>query len=137
MSYECFEALMDTLKNFWENMCELEKTLGVQFEENWMTDHFDAICEAITNEFEGPNIDVKTGPIILYWAFDMNWGEEKTIIPYKGTNYEVKHLKDLYRTLNIIKYNNDHEEEYKEVKNTDRDFLEERYLQVGGSIDIA
>ena len=140
MSYECFEQLMDTLKKYWEHMCELERSLGVQFEENWMTDHFDTICEAITTEFEGPNpedIDPKIGPIIMYYIFDMDFGEEKTIMPYKGTNYEIKHLKDLYRTLNIIKYNKDHEEEHKEVKNTDKDFLEERYIQIGGSIDIA
>ena len=106
MSYECFEALMDTLKNFWENMCELEKTLGVQFEENWMTNHFDSICEAITNEFEGPeveDIDEKIGPIIMYWMFDMNWGEAKNIIPHKGINYEVKHLEDLYTVLKSIR----------------------------------
>lgn len=106
MSYECFEALMDTLKNFWENMCELEKNLGVQFEENWMTNHFDSICEAITNEFEGPeveDIDEKIGPIIMYWMFDMNWGEEKTILPHKGIEYEVKDLEELYNLLISIK----------------------------------
>ena len=106
MSYECFEALMDTLKNFWENMCELEKNLGVQFEENWMTNHFDSICEAITNEFEGPeveDVDEEIGPIIMYWMFDMNWGEKTTILPHKGVNYEIKHLADLYTVLKSIK----------------------------------
>lgn len=140
MSYECFESLMDTLKNFWENMCKFEEVLGVQFEETWMTNHFDDLCEIITTEFEGPeveDIDDKIGPIILYYMFDMEWGNKTTILPYKGTNYEVKHLEDLYRTLNIIKYNKDHEEGHKEVKNTDKDFLEERYIQIGGSIDIA
>lgn len=140
MSYECFEQLMNILKNFWENMCKVEEALGIQFEENWMTNHFDDLCEAITTEFEGPeaeDLDPKIGPIILYYMFDMEWGNKTTILPHKEINYEVKHLKDLYRTLNIIKYNKDHEEEHKEVKNTDKDFLEERYMQIGGSIDIA
>ena len=103
MSYECFEGLMTTLKKYWEHMCELEETLGVQFEENWMTDHFDRIVEAITEEFEGPDIDIGIGPIILYWMFDANWGEDRNRIPHKGINYEVKHLEDLYNMLCSIK----------------------------------
>ena len=103
MSYECFETLMTTLEKYWKHMCELEQTLGIQLEENWMTDHFDKIVEAITEEFEGPDIDESIGPVVLYWMFDMNWGEEKTILPYKGINYEVKHLKDLYMVLKSIK----------------------------------
>ena len=145
MSYECFEGLMNILKTFWENMCKFEEVLGVRFEETWMTNHFDDLCEVIINEFEGPDVedvDPKIGPIVMYWMFDMEWGNKTTILPHKGTNYEVKHLKDLYKTLNIIKYNKDHEEEHKEkehkeVKDMDKGFLEERYLQIGGSIDIA
>lgn len=140
MSYECFEGLMNILKNFWENMCKFEEVLGIQFEETWMTNHFDDLCEVIINEFEGPDVedvDPKIGPIVMYWMFDMKWGEKTTILPHKGTNYEVKHLKDLYRTLNLIKDNKNHAEEHKEVKDTDKDFLEERYMQIGGNIDIA
>ena len=106
MSYECFETLMTTLKKYWEHICELEETLGVQFEENWMTEHFDNICDAIIDEFEGPDcddIDEKIGPVVMYWMFDMNWGEKKNILPHKGINYEVKHLEDLYNVLKSIK----------------------------------
>lgn len=106
MSYECFETLMNTLRKYWEHAYKLEETLGLQFTENWMVEHFDNIVEAITNEFEGTeveDIDEDIGPIVLYWAFDMNWGKEKTIIPHKGINYEVKHLKDLYDMLCSIK----------------------------------
>lgn len=112
MSYECFETLMTTLKKYWEHMCELEETLGVQFEENWMTEHFDRIVEAITEEFEGPDIDESIGPIIIYWMFDANWGEDRNRIPHKGINYEVKHLEDLYTVLKSIKdYRENFEEE--------------------------
>ena len=106
MSYECFEGLMNILKNFWENMCKFEEVLGVQFEETWMTNHFDDLCEVITTEFEGPeveDVDEKIGPIIMYWMFDMNWGEKTTILPHKGINYEVKHLEDLYTVLKSLK----------------------------------
>lgn len=108
MSYECFEQLMNILKNFWENMCKFEEALGIQFEETWMTDHFARLCEVITNEFEGPEVedlDPKIGPIVLYYMFDMEWGEKTTILPYKGINYEVKHLEDLYNLLILIKDN--------------------------------
>lgn len=108
MSYECFEGLMNILKNFWENMCKFEESLGIQFEETWMTDHFARLCEVITTEFEGSeveDIDDKIGPIILYYMFDMEWGEKTTILPYKGTNYDVKHLEDLYNLLVLIKDN--------------------------------
>ena len=74
MSYECFEGLMNILKNFWENMCKFEESLGIQFEETWMTHLFDDLCEVIITEFEGPeveDIDEKIGPIILYYMFDM------------------------------------------------------------------
>ena len=106
MSYECFEGIMNILKNFWENMCKFEEVLGIQFEETWMTDHFDDIVDAITTEFEGPDcddIDEKIGPVVMYWMFDMDWGKEKTILPHKGINYEVKHLEDLYMVLKSIK----------------------------------
>ena len=106
MSFECFEMLMNTLKLYWDKVIELENFLNVQFEDNWMTNHFDDIVDAITTEFEGPgydDIDEKIGPVVMYWMFDMSWGEEKTILPYKGTNYEVKHLKDLYNLLISIK----------------------------------
>jgi hypothetical protein len=103
MSYECFEGLMNILKTFWENMCKLEESLGVQFENNWMMDHFDRIVEAITNEFEGSGIDEKIGPIILYWMFDMECGKENHIIPYKGVNHEVKDLEELYNLLVSIR----------------------------------
>ena len=106
MSFECFEMLMNTLKLYWDKVIELENFLNIQFEDNWMTNHFDDIVDAITTEFEGPDcddIDEKIGPVVMYWMFDMSWGEEKTILPYKGTNYEVKHLKDLYNLLISIK----------------------------------
>ena len=106
MTYECFEGLMNILKNFWENMCKFEESLGIQFEETWMTNHFDDLCEVITIEFEGPDvedIDEKIGPIVLYYMFDMEWGEKTTILPHKGINYEVKHLGDLYTVLKSIR----------------------------------
>ena len=106
MSYECFETLMTTLEKYWKHMCALEEQLGVQFEDNWMTNHFDDIVDAITTEFEGPgydDIDEKIGPVVMYWMFDMNYGKEKTILHHKGINYEVKHLEDLYMVLKSIK----------------------------------
>ena len=87
-------------------MCKFEESLGIQFEETWMTNHFDDLCEIITNEFEGPeveDIDEKIGPIIMYWMFDMNWGEKTTILPHKGIDYEINNLGDLYTVLKSIK----------------------------------
>lgn len=106
MSYECFEGLMHILKNFWKNMCKFEESLGIQFEETWMTNHFNDLCEVITIEFEGPevdDIDEKIGPIILYYMFDMEWGEKTNILPHKGVNYEVNNLEDLYTILKSLK----------------------------------
>ena len=39
----------------------------------------------------------------MYWMFDMNYGKEKTILPHKGINYEIKHLEDLYMVIKSIK----------------------------------
>lgn len=106
MSYECFEGLMNILKKFWINMCKFEVSLGIQFEDTWMTHHFEDLCEVITTEFEGSeieDIDDKIGPIVMYWMFDMEWGEKTNILPHKGVNYEVKHLEDLYTVFKSIK----------------------------------
>ena len=112
MSFECFEMLMNTAKSFWNKINELEEFLNVQFDDNWMTNHFADIIDSITTEFEGPdpdNIDDDIGPIIMYWMFDMDCGEEKNIIPYKGIDYEVNNLNDLYNILNLIKIKREEE----------------------------
>lgn len=106
MSYECFEGLMNILKNFWENMCKFEEVLGIQFEETWMTNHFDDLCEVITTEFEGSDvedIDEKIGPIVLYYMFDMEWGEKTNKMIYKNIEYTINNLEDLYTILKSIK----------------------------------
>ena len=108
MSYECFEKIMESLQEYWENMCKLEDSLGIEFNENWLTNHFDYIAEALTDEFEGTeddDIDPNIGPIIYYYAFDLEWGTKGNVIPYKGTNYPVDNLKDLYNILTSIKIN--------------------------------
>lgn len=113
MSFECFEMLMNAARSFWNKMIELENFFNVQFDDNWMTDHFDDIMDSITTEFEGPDcddIDDNIGPVVMYWMFDMDWGEKKTIIPRKGIDYEVKDLKDLYNMLILIKIKREEEE---------------------------
>ena len=108
MSYECFEKIMKSLQEYWENMCKLEDSLGIDFNDNWLTNHFDYIAEALTDEFEGTeddDIDPNIGPIIYYYAFDLEWGTKGNVIPYKGTNYPVDNLKDLYNILTSIKIN--------------------------------
>ena len=73
-----------------------------------MINHFDYIAEALTDEFEGTeddDIDPNIGPIIYYYAFDLEWGTKGNVIPYKGTNYPVDNLKDLYNILTSIKLN--------------------------------
>ena len=92
MSYECFEKIMESLQEYWENMCKLEDSLGTEFNDNWLTNHFDYIAEALIDEFEGTedeDIDPKIGPIIYYYAFDLDWGNKGNIIPHKGVNYTV------------------------------------------------
>ena len=99
---------MKSLQEYWENMCKLEDSLGIEFNENWLTNHFDYIAEALTDEFEGTeddDIDPNIGPIIYYYAFDLEWGTKGNVIPYKGTNYPVDNLKDLYNILTSIKIN--------------------------------
>ena len=108
MSYECFEKIMESLHEYWTNMCKLENSLGIEFTENWLVNHFDYISGALVDEFEGTeddDIDPKTGPIIYYYAFDLYWGKNGNIIPHKGVNYTVNNLKDLYDMLISIKVN--------------------------------
>ena len=112
MSFECFEILMNSAKSFWDKMNELEEFLNVQFDDNWMTNHFADIIDSITTEFEGPDyedIDENIGSVAIYWMFDMDCGKEKNIIPYKGIDYEVNNLNDLYNMLNLIKIKREEE----------------------------
>ena len=106
MSYECFEGLMKSLIKYWNHMCELESSLEITFEGNWMTEHFDRISDAITTEFEGPDVedvDPNIGPIILYYIFDLECGEKGNRMRHKGIDYEINNLGDLYTVLKSIK----------------------------------
>ena len=51
MSYECFKKIMESLQEYWENMCKLEDSLGIEFNETWLTNHLAYIAEALPDEF--------------------------------------------------------------------------------------
>lgn len=68
-----FVKIMNGLAAYWEGLGKFEEALGIQIDQNFMTDIFDCVMDALSEDTEGVTDD-EIGPLLYYYAFECNWG---------------------------------------------------------------
>lgn len=73
ISKDSFVKIMDGLEVYWKNFRKFEDSFGVQINQNFMTDIFDCVMNALSEDTED-NIDDDIGSLLYYYAFECDWG---------------------------------------------------------------
>lgn len=73
ISKDSFVEIMDGLENYWKKFRKFEDTLGIQIDQNFMTDIFDCVMNALGADTDD-DIGDEIGPLLYYYAFECDWG---------------------------------------------------------------
>lgn len=111
ISKDSFVEIMDGLEAYWKNFMKLEDTLGVQINQNFMTDIFDCVMNALGADVDD-DIDDEIGSLLYYYAFECDWGiglnARKGIRrPGETEHTPLTSAEKLYDYLKERKYEND------------------------------
>ena len=104
---QSFCDIMHALDNYWDNLRGLQGILDVIFEDNMLTQVFDRVVEALTDDLE-PDLEYGEDPMIIRWLFEFDAGRDEKahegIDGYSLTSAEelydyLMHKKSLQETL--------------------------------------
>ena len=94
---ESFCDIMEALDKYWNNMRALEDVLNVIFEDNMLTQLYDSVMNALTEDLE-PEVDDNIGPVLYHWMFELEAGRnEKAKVGLDG--YPLTTAAELYDYL--------------------------------------
>lgn len=104
---DTFVDIMDALRDYYDKLWEFEKVLNIQMEENFITNIFDKVLNALYEEVESDLImDDDAEPWISYFVFDLDWGREdkaKTNVIVDGKPYPLLTAGHLYDFLQEVR----------------------------------
>ena len=104
---QSFCDIMHALDTYWDNLRGLQGILDVVFEDNMLTQIFDRVVEALTDDLE-PDLDYGEDPMIMRWLFEFDAGRDEKakdgVDGYSLTSAEelydyLMHKKNLQETL--------------------------------------
>lgn len=102
MKKNSFVKIMNTLRDYWDELGKDMDRLGVVFEDNHLTRVFDKTMEALCEDVED-NLDTgDVGPWCWYFAFDLDWGRRdmaKGCVQIDGIKYDLETPGQLYDLL--------------------------------------
>lgn len=99
-----FVKIMDTLRDYDDGVCALEKKLGVMLEFNWLVNVFDGILDALFKDMEEDTCPEDADPIIYHYAFFCDWGrKEDASIEINGVWRSLRNAEELYDLLVELK----------------------------------
>ena len=101
---DSFVKIINGVRDYWSNLRKLEDTLGVYFEENWMTDIVDHTLDALFEDMEIDTCPTNELGLIYKFAFDNNFGHDVDVhVDINGIQYFIKNAEDLYDVLVKLK----------------------------------
>jgi hypothetical protein len=113
MKKTTFVKIMNTLRDYWDELSADMNRLCVVFEDNHLTRVFDKTMDALCEDLEGNlEIDPEVGPWCYYFAFELDWGRRdmaKDCVEIDGVRYALETPEQLYDLLMLL---NDKEREY-------------------------
>lgn len=72
---DSFIKIMDSLRDYWDELGKDMDRLGVVFEDNHLTRVFDHTMDALCDDLEpGWRDETHEDPWIYYFAFELDWG---------------------------------------------------------------
>jgi hypothetical protein len=104
---QSFCDIMHALDTYWDNLRGLQGILDVVFEDNMLTQIFDRVVEALTDDLE-PDLEYGEDPMIMRWLFEFDAGRDEKakdgVDGYSLTSAEelydyLMHKKNLQETL--------------------------------------
>lgn len=104
---QSFCDIMHALDTYWDNLRGLQGILNVVFEDNMLTQIFDRVVEALTDDLE-PDLGYGEDPMIMRWLFEFDAGRDEKakdgVDGYSLTSAEelydyLMHKKKLQETL--------------------------------------
>ena len=112
-----FIKIMNSLRDYYDGLSALEKSLGVMFENVWLINILDDILDALFEDMEEDLIDAEAGlipddvdPLIYHFAFTCDWGrKEDAHVEIDGKQHSLKSAGDLYDILVKIMEENTNE----------------------------
>ena len=104
---DTFVNIMDALRDYYDQLWEFEKVLNIQMEENFITNVFDKVLDALYDEVESDIVmDDNVEPLISYFVFDLDWGRAEkanTNIIVDGEPYPLLTAGHLYDFLQELR----------------------------------
>ena len=113
MKKTTFIKIMNTLREYWDELGADMDRLGVVFEDNHLTRVFDKTMDALCDDLEANlEVDPEVGPWCYYFAFELDWGRRdmaKDCVEIDGVRYALETPEQLYDLLMLL---NDREVTY-------------------------
>jgi len=107
ISKQSFVEIMDTLRDYSDQLWKFENVLNVQVEDNFLIDILYKVMDALYEDVESDLImDDGAEPWIYYFAFDLDWGRKekaKTNVIVDGEPYPLLTVGHLYDFLQEVR----------------------------------
>ena len=106
ISKNSFVKIMDSLRDYWDELSKDMDRLGVVFENNHLTKVFDNIMDALCDDLEpGWRDETHKEPWIYYFAFELDWGrseQAKNSVRINDVVYPMCNAGQLYDFLVVL-----------------------------------
>lgn len=103
---DSFVKIMDSLREYWDELGKDMDRLGVVYENNYLTKVFDHTMDALCDDLEpGWRDDGRGNPWIYYFAFELDWGRSekaKNRVWIDDTTYPMYNAGQLYDVLMVL-----------------------------------
>ena len=103
MKKDTFVKIMDSVRDYWNNLRKLEDVLGVYFEEGFLVKMVDNTLDALCDEMESDldNYD-EYEPWVYYYAFELDFGRNNKArdgVTFDGNTVPLTNAEQLYDFL--------------------------------------
>ena len=106
ISKDSFVKIMDSLRDYWDELGKDMDRLGVVFESNHLTRVFDNIMDALCDDLEADlERDEYDTPWCYYFAFELDWGRAeraKNSVRIDDVVYPLCNAAQLYDLLTVL-----------------------------------
>jgi hypothetical protein len=103
ISKSAFVKIMNSLRDYWDELDKDMERFGVVYEDNHLTRVFDGILDALCDDLEPEfNESDRYDPWCYYFAFELDWGRRdmaKNCVKIDGVEYSLQTPEQLYDLL--------------------------------------
>lgn len=106
ISKDSFVKIMDSLRDYWDELGKDMDRLNVVFEDNYLTRVFDHIMDALYDDLEADlERDEYETPWCYYFAFELDWGRAenaRSSVRINDVVYPMCNAGQLYDFLMVL-----------------------------------